>query len=135
MLWMGIVGALALQSAGVAPSRTPTDVELKSAYCLQVLEAQQSSTVAALAQPGGEVWLRAAFQAAYAGTAGNLARLHAYLDPRVASLDPLALSAALGRGQADASDMLAAVAAPSGHVPDGLTQRVQSCATINWLPF
>ncbi len=139
MLWLGMIGALALQASALPPGRTPTDVELKAGYCIKVLQSEQSGTEAALKTPSSDARITAALQAGYADTAERLARLRAYLVPRALTLEAVALTAALQRGEADAAAFTKGVevmTSPGGAgIEPELLRRVQSCVKIDWLPF
>jgi hypothetical protein len=146
---------LASVSGAQEPS-LPTDAELRSAYCISVLQweiANTSKMVAALAN--GKT---AEGQHAYADSQRSvekfqsaLARLQSYLLPRMPHLDPMPLALAQKRGEADLQQLMntsqclldckakkgdnSDVACSDSCTDKPLVQRMRACAEPSWLPF
>ncbi len=109
---------LASSSAAFGQQRAPTDLELHAAYCIPLMQKavqtfataretlkQQAGAAAPGANPESATALRAALAEAERSLAERQAaldRLQRYLTPRIASLDPAALQAAMHGGEGDA---------------------------------
>lgn len=160
----GIIGAIVLgalvatQTLSIAyAQRTPTDIELKAAYCLTMNQGM----VTALGQlPHDDSATGKYAVNATAEANDRLNRLKLYVVPRLSALEPLALAGAMKRGEVDyetykrtANDLLSKCSNGCGVNADGSWQektascansclardplwvRFQSCVDINWLPF
>jgi hypothetical protein len=133
-----LVGSPAWAQAG---TRGPTDAELKSAYCITILKGEVGSIrhfkdgIEADTSPTGLKNNQIA-QRLIDKMGDDLSRLQAYLLPKLQSIDPTALVTAEGRAQVDWS------AASKNYQTDEhpelkseAQRRVESCDTVNWLPF
>lgn len=151
-----IVFALAtavVNAYATTPVSAPTDLELRSAYCLKVREAQLQAVSSEL-----EADLRALpeVQEMLHRDKDDIHRLRSYLLPRLDYLDSAALLAAASRGEADfrQSAIQGAKCAESRTCPKQpsqlekwgaciescrqvhpVTARVDSCKDLSWLPF
>jgi hypothetical protein len=135
----------------------PTDVDLKSAYCLRI---KQTQGVFINELAGKEPRKSAAYDMVQKMTRDHNAdvhRLQSYLLPRMSSLEPTGLLAATNRADADMGDMatVAKTCAPNcrQHAEPVVNMekyracldscrneypaaaRVDSCKVVNWLPF
>ena len=116
----------------VPPSEpSPSSVELKSAYCIGILEIQRNELEIALKQAGTDARVTAAYRLAYAGTADRLSRLRSYLVPRSIMIDTTPLEAEVQRATSDATAFASEVAdktMPGTGEPDSeLIRRVKIC--------
>jgi hypothetical protein len=134
-------GALLLSAlsalTGNAMARAPSDDELHSMYCVEVLRAEitlqhhlisASSEAAGAAQPElREQWIdtSAELLQRLAGLEGALYRLQVYMLPRIAAIDSLALAAAIRQANADVQESWS---------NDALLSRVSACENSTWLP-
>lgn len=137
--------------------RLPTDVELKAGYCVTVTNAAIALGEQAVANTTDQD-LRRSMDRTFKDARDRQARLRAYLEPRMASMeiDLAPLLAAMKRGEIDAAtlqremwntlDRCTPTCPPMASQQgaecvtacwfrDPLTQRVQSCAKLDWLPF
>lgn len=130
-------------SSAIAQPYVPSDLDLRATYCVPVVEARIRLAV--------EIGTPA--QAARATASIDLDRLRAYVRPKVVlSMDGptgslAALATATERGRADAASMGATVArciaqCSEAHTcvsqcveADPAAKRMQSCRSLDWLPF
>lgn len=154
-----LVAALALL-ASYAHGQTlvlPTDVDLKTTYCLKIKQAQ-SQYINALAR--NEPTSSGAYEMLQKTARDHNAdvdRLRSYLLPRVSALDTTPLEAASNRAEADIRELSAMsnVCTPRcqqhivNHIPTSqwticldncrkdypAAVRVDACKVVNWLPF
>ena len=145
-LWMRwpLVGGAVLLSAlaafaanATAQPRPPSDDELRSIYCVEVLRAEinvqhhmisASSEAAGLAQPESrEQWIdtSSALLQRLAKLEGALYRLQVYMLPRIPIIDSLALASAIRQANADVEESWR---------NDALLTRVTACENPTWLP-
>jgi gamma-glutamyl:cysteine ligase YbdK (ATP-grasp superfamily) len=143
--------------AGAQTRLMPSDVDLKSAYCLKVKQLQQdfinSTAAAATSESEGHQMLRKMAR----DHNSDVNRLQSYLLPKISSLDVTALIAATNRAEADMKEVAETsnVCSPkcSQFIENGtLTNkwracmdscdaeypakgRVYACRSVNWLPF
>jgi hypothetical protein len=154
----------ALSAAAVAQEVVPTDIELRSAYCVSVVKAEIAFLqreigrvdAAAKNSPTPEMQQYAAKMSAEGHEAmpklaAALNRLQLYLLPSMTTRDPVALMAAMKRGEADFQEVGAMTercsakcnALPHDKWPscyasctdNDLLERVRACKTPTWLPF
>lgn len=159
MCWNTIAAAclgLAALSGG-AQEALPTDADLKSAYCMGVLEQR----IVKLSESDGlDPQLRAAMAVHKATAQNDLHRLRSYVLPRAPRLDSVGLVTARDRGTTDflaaqrvvQSCMKTCLAEIQGRTPQeriaGLVscskpceaaepaiERTKTCDKITWLPF
>jgi len=151
---LAVAASVLALGAAHAQVRIPTDIELKAAYCVKVVQGQIAlyQSLPQISQEGEKIKadsIRAAED--------RLNRLKLYVMPRMSVLDPTAMLAAMKRGETDfATKTDDAVdetcdktcqfkAKPGGEsarcfsdclaLHDPRVARLQSCANINWLPF
>ena len=155
----------AMAAAGGQQFVMPSDNELRTAYCVPVINAtidMDNQVIAALeanssSTPEGQQRTHNALDLAresLAKTQQIRSRLQLYLAPKVETLDPAALHAAMSRGEADMAQLKASsercaakcstVTAPSADQmsactasctdPD-LVARVRACRNPTWLPY
>jgi len=123
-------------TATAQPEVPPSDEELHSMYCVEVLRTEitlqqhlisASSEAAGMAQPELRAqWIdtSAELLKRLAKLEGALYRLQAYMLPRIPAVDPLALAAAIRRANADVEES-------SGN--DAQLTRVSACENPTWL--
>ena len=126
---------------------TPSDNDLRSAYCVAVLKGQipwvrdqvvakvdgapTDASTPELQQANAKV--RTEAHVRLERLLAAQARMAAYLRPRLNTLDSAALLLAMDRGEADWREFQTH---PKGAHPDaGLGNRIKACANPNWLPF
>ncbi|MDM0029645.1 hypothetical protein [Variovorax saccharolyticus] len=152
---MTIALSLALTPAS-AQRATPTDIELRTAYCIPVLQqAVQDSALLAQAYPDGQ-WKDWSAEAA-AGLNDKLKRLQAYLEPKIGTFDQPTLTVAAERGKLDVDVAAQAQLScfkqcesskPAQGLDDRYTKclsscqaanpvvaRTRACHRLDWLPF
>jgi len=157
--------ALSDSSDLVAQQQAPSDDELRSMYCVEVIRAEiglqrhllsssdaavSNATTPALRQQ----WIDTSSELLQGLTRLEVVRyrLQAYMLPRIAALDSLALAAAVRQGDADFQESRAGAdqCAAECNAPQALNQppplcdsacsnraqlsRVSACETPNWLP-
>jgi hypothetical protein len=154
----------ALSTAAAAQDAVPTDIELRSAYCLSVIKADIDLEHKMIAQtdalvksaPTPELQQRllkssAPLHEALTKLEAVLNRLQLYLMPRMGARDPIALTAAMKRGGADFQEgqaMAERCSAKCANLPgdepaacvnscvdNDLVARLKACTTPTWLPF
>lgn len=149
----------------VGQAATPSDIDLRSAYCLPIvknaaIKSREMASQMSVAVPANE--LDARVTASVAKTArerqDELARLQAYLIPKL-TLDSTALVLAMDRGQTDLGQIDGVATACAKQCPGSepptdraeldrrlscintcfesypASQRVRTCFPVNWLPF
>ncbi len=146
---VGIVVLLAATAAS-AQEAQPTDNELRTAYCIPIVNQTITVLQQALAKANASEMqiVREGLEQQQA----NLDRMQLYLLPKMAKLDPLPLAGAASRAQADMLAMQAVVHQCTGKctsVPakeaesctqactdnPALLARVRQCNDPSWLPF
>jgi hypothetical protein len=127
----------ALPGNATAQPRAPSDDELHSMYCVEVLRAEitlqhhlisASSEAAGVAQPElRKQWIdtSAELLQRLASLEGTLYRLQVYMLPRIPTIDSLALASAIRQGNADVQELWS---------NDALLGRVSACENPAWLP-
>ena len=157
-----VVASVALAPMAIAHDQVPSDAELRSAYCITVLQRELADMKQIAAQV--ENTLRDPRSTAEGRDAAKslapakkdmgdveaaLSRLQAYLVPRMTQRDPIALMAASKRGEADyqalmggacTSDCMAAApdrqnACVVACANSELVVRLRACRNPTWLPF
>lgn len=120
-----------------AQPRPPSDAELHSIYCVEVLRAEinlqhhmisASSEAAGMAQPESRAqWLETSSELLQrlAKLQGALYRLQLYMLPRIPAIDSLALASAIRQANADVEESWS---------KDALLTRVTACEHLTWLP-
>jgi hypothetical protein len=160
---------LATSASAQREFHTPSDNELHSSYCQAVLKAQIDWIQPELAKADAyadtehkpplspelqhfKAKQRAEMHAMLAKLQSAQDRINAYLMPRLTSLEPTAMLAALRRAEADWREFQAitdrcgkkcnAIAAAdqigacwTSCTDDALIARINACAEPNWLPF
>jgi hypothetical protein len=156
-LYILSVFALAIApSLSTAQRQLPSDTELRTSYCIPILQAAVTEYQAtAEAFPDG-IW-KDGFAQSAATAADNLKRLQSYIVPKLQHLDTLSLQAALDRGRTDAKASTEAQLScfkqcesskPTSGYDDRygrclsscqtaapVIARTRACQTVNWLPF
>jgi hypothetical protein len=154
----------ALTEAAAAQQAVPTDTELRSAYCASVIRgdidlqqkmiAQIDAAVKSAPTPELQQQAIKASTELHEGLTKIETvrdRLKLYLLPRIGSLDPIAITAAMHRGEADVQEVMAMVNRCSAKcdplpgdqratcnascVDNDLIARVKACTNPTWLPF
>jgi hypothetical protein len=152
-----VTSSLTLEAANA--QRTPTDIELKAAYCIKVAKGTIASFRPLLVTDGQARKIR---DDAINEASDRQKRLQIYLEPRLSQLEPVAILGASKRGELDGANYfnrmanLAEKCAASCPVDkpnvattkdhpsecmEGCLQadewfsRLQSCVRLNWLPF
>ena len=132
---LAVLPALAANAA--AQPRPPSDEELRSIYCVEVLRAEinvqhhmisASSEAAGMAQPESrEQWIDTSSELLrrLAKLEGALYRLQVYLLPRIPVIDSLALASAIRQANADVGESWR---------NEALLNRVTGCENPAWLP-
>lgn len=148
---------LLLTAVSVAAQILPTDVDLRTAYCLRVKQRQTllMNEILGSYVPGSPAY--EVSQKVMREHASEIHRLQSYLVPRVSSLDATGLIAATNRGDADMNEL----ASNPPACPDNCGQyvengrptdkwsacmdaclanvpahaRVTACKKVDWLPF
>jgi len=157
--WLWLALFLACVGPASAQLAVPTDNELRTAYCIPVVKAQIEIENQAIAMAEGQrqsptpeaqnlVKEIPAMREDLAKRQTALDRLQLYLLPKMQALDPIALTAAMHRGDADVLELKASAqrcAAKCTSAPDwnacisqcnpDLSARVKACANPTWLPF
>lgn len=122
----------------MAQVRAPSDDELHSIYCVEVLRTQitlQHHMIAASSEAAGEAqpelrqqWLdtSAELLQRLATLEGALYRLQVYMLPRIPGIDALALASAIRQANADAEEASA---------NDALLGRMRACENPAWIPL
>ena len=154
----------AFSTAAAAQETVPSDAELRSAYCMSVIKADIGLAQQFIAQQ--DAGSRSATTPEQRQQATNtvavlrewltklnavLTRLQLYLVPRMGALDPIALTAAMKRGEADVQEVIAATdrcsakclplpgdqpaACNASCIGKDLMTRVSACTAPTWLPF
>jgi hypothetical protein len=153
------IASLMLAATAASPQsmQLPTDVDLKSAYCLRVKQ-NQAGYINGIANneprdsPAFEMVQKMARD-----HAADVNRLQSYLVPRITSLDPTGLIAATNRADADFKENVASGEACTPKCRQYTTPvldsgkwsacfegcaaeypahvRVNGCKVVNWLPF
>lgn len=127
----------ALTGNATAQPRAPSDDELHSMYCVEVLRPEitlqhhliSSSEAAAVAQPGlREQWIdtSAELLRQLARLEGALHRLQVYMLPRIRTIDSLALASAIRQANADIHESSSS---------DAPLSRVRACENPTWVPL
>jgi hypothetical protein len=106
-LGLGLLLLLLLASGAQAQRDPPSDLELRTAYCISVLGGRSTDARTRSSLPGPRSQ-QEALRDEHAGYERDLRRLRAYLLPRTKYLDAAALLAATDRGQADVAAFLQA---------------------------
>ncbi len=146
--WAIAAASCVIASQAVAQYVMPSDLELRSAYCLPIL-----TSMLAMAQASPTEANKVAVRQ------DELRRLQAYLLPKLSTLDATSIALAMARGgtdmrrfpeavtacgqqcgeskpytdRADLDQRVACVVNCSN--ADPAVKRVQSCFPVNWLPF
>lgn len=151
-----LVVLLLMPALGATQAFAPSDVDLKSAYCVRVLRLEVETTRSILAA-ATDANVKALGEGAIAEVQNNLNRVMSYLVPKT-YLDSTGLLAATNRGQVDYAaairhGSICAQRCPfpqSGNKVAGdawtacqttcaaeepAIGRVSSCSKIDWLPF
>jgi hypothetical protein len=126
---------------------TPSDNDLRSAYCVAVLKGQipwvrdqaeakvdgapTDASPPELRQANAKV--RTEAHVRLERLLAAQARMAAYLSPRLNTLDSAALLLAMDRGEADWQQFQ--THAKGAHPDAALGHRINACANPNWLPF
>lgn len=146
---------LLLACSAQAQREPPSGIEIRSAYCISVLNgrARDAQMHASLPAPRS---LQESFREVQAGYEQDVRRLRSYLVPRMQHLDGEALLAAADRGQSDVNSFLRTQLACNTRcdakpapVPDASAKnnaclsacsaedpaadRVKACSPVNWL--
>ena len=154
-----LVSAAVFSPGSSNAQRLPTNVELKAAYCVKVTQVMIAVTEAIVPQ---NLQIEASKTANLKLQQERLNKLKHYIEPLLSSLDPVALVAAMKRGETDAADYLqkaeaitdkcatscGVFSAAAGEARDKANQcyadctnsdqlygRVISCNKLDWLPF
>ena len=165
LLTVSLVAMMALGATYLVletPKPKPSDNDLRTAYCIPLVKeriAQVQQTLSHLAPetaqtPELKQSLTTAaerLRVSLARDQANLSRLQAYLQPKITTLDPVAIAGATHRAKEDWRTIVAAVdrcedkcgpmsgkehALCFSSCPDAaLNARVKSCSDPNWLPF
>ena len=139
--------------------RLPTDVELKAAYCVKVVQNAVEVGKRASAETATSPSAKAFTDQLLKDSQDRLARLQSYLEPRMSSLEPVSMTAAMKRGESDAANYeqeywkiadqcdCPSLVGPSGELSplaakcldecvsqNPLVERIQACRNLNWLP-
>lgn len=143
-------------TAALAQRAMPTDNELRTAYCIPVLQyAVQENDMLTQAYPEGQ-WKDMSAQAT-AGLNDKLKRLQGYLVPKISHLDLASLTVATERGKLDVNAAAQAQLSCfkqcesskpakgfderygnclSGcHGANPVIARTRACQAVDWLPF
>jgi hypothetical protein len=137
----------AVTSLAAAQQATPSDNDLRSAYCVAVLKGQipwvRDQVVAKVDSAPTDASTPELQQANAKGrTEAHVrlerllaaqARMAAYLSPRLNTLDSAALLLAMDRGEADWREFQ--THAKGTHPDAALGNRIKACANPSWLPF
>lgn len=148
--------ALLAASAHAQQYQPPSDVDLKSAYCMGVLQSGIAMAQQAIQTepPGSDEKFRAIMQGHVSKLQTNLNRVQSYLIPKFPYVDSTGLLAASNRGKIDKQttqrhwamcidrcnsksstqqQWMSCEAACDQEEP--ATSRVKTCDQIDWLPF
>jgi hypothetical protein len=133
----------------------PSDVDLRTAYCFEVVSSNLKKFEAMAEQTGTKAELRAGL----ADMSSDVQRMRAYLLPKISSLDMTGIMAAKQRGEVDFAQGEADAKACSAKCGGGTAPadaaaadrvfsclstcsaqsaaitRVSACRPVNWLPF
>jgi serine/threonine protein kinase len=163
LLTVSLVAVMALGATYLIREKPkPSDNDLRTAYCIPLVKqriAQVQQTLSHLAPETAQTpELKQSLTAAAEQLRGtlardqaNLSRLQAYLQPKMTTLDPVAIAGATHRAKEDWRTIVVALdrcedkcgpmrgkehALCFSSCPDAaLNARVKSCADPNWLPF
>jgi hypothetical protein len=152
-----VLFALIVTGLGAGPAfaqaRLPTDGELRAVYCIGIVQ-RELQLVGPLfdlvrGSPPSEAKDKALQQ--QSDTEQNLARMRAYILPKITYLDPVALTLAKRRADTDMDFVAAEGANLATRCPEksgsGLTEcarkgsqselasRIRGCNDTSWLPF
>jgi hypothetical protein len=129
----------------------PSEIDLRAAYCLSVVQHQVSTAKASIAD--GDPDLKEVLAAILTELTENLRRLRLYLLPRLSHLDTLGLFAAMKRGKEDVvksdtyhhacddkcdslRDTRSRVSCSQKcHDANPFTPHLRTCGDLSWLPF
>jgi hypothetical protein len=140
-----LLAACALWSAPILTHaqtslREASDVELHAAYCEPLLGAMADNLEAVL-----QVGLNAPnpISKVEADQAEKMVRrtkelrehVSAYILPRFKFIEPEEIISAENRGRADASTAIAGSLSDVGTLDAALSQRIEGCSNLAWLPF
>jgi hypothetical protein len=154
-----VVAALLTASSGTwAQGAMPSDIDLKTAYCLRVKQRQQewSRKLMSEQQPSSAGY--AYLQKSVRDTEADLDRLRTYLIPKIPMLDITGIVLATNRADKDVGEALSsateqclqtcAPAMQGGQMTpewntcitdcsakSPVSVRIHSCTDVNWLPF
>ena len=156
---LGLIALMGALTAGPCTAQpfAPADADLSAAYCIGVVNRQMAlasdmrAKFAGSAHPG-DVSAMSKFDQNLRELQDRLNRLRAYVVPKIDYLDPVALSAASDRGEADLTAILAQTTAASNECQQpavdermqcvqtkveagGPWQRTQRCKRLDFLPF
>lgn len=149
--------ALLVGSVAHAQRQPPSDIDLKSTYCIAVLNGRISSEEVVASLPGSD-WITEGARAAQQRYRSEVQRLRAYVLPKTQYLDADALIVAAERGRADwlaymrtESACLTRCEMKPPVTKDSIEKlgsclsacraeepafaRAASCSPVNWLPF
>ena len=130
-------GLAALPGKAMAQVRQPSDEELRSAYCVEVLRAEitlqhhmisSASEAAGLAEPESRAqWLATSDELLQrlAKLEGALNRLQIYMLPRIPTIDALALASTIRQANDDLQQQ--------SWSSDELSGRARACEDPTWL--
>ena len=139
---------LLIFASGVEALELPSEIDLRAAYCLPIVEDLVNGFQSGINEAKDAV--DKAEQADMLSTAAaNLHRLQLYLVPRMEHLDLMELTIAQKRGKADLSEithcwdqcellMFKPAESSSCHNKcnnSPLLARIQACSKLSWLPF
>ena len=140
-------GVAVSYDAAARQARPATDNELRSAYCLVMLQGRLEA-IEQLSQIFTDVPAAAESLAGDArSTQHDIARLRAYLLPRVADIDALSLLGAARVAEAERAQNARDAQALSQNVQTlddlnaaleaapGPSRQTQQCQSLDWLPF
>ena len=143
---------LLILASNVAAGELPSEVDLRAAYCLLVLQ-DVIGQFQSLEKDIEDAADKAANAAMLSSSRANLRRLQLYLVPRMEHLDLIGLAVAKKRGQEDVVkvsqlfDTCQAQCSPPRTKPsewrscldkchdNPLLTRIQGCSKLSWLPF
>ncbi len=129
---------LAFTGDATAQSRAPSDDEMRSMYCVEVLRTEitlQQHMISASSEAAGaaaepqlrEQWIDTSAELLrhLATLESSLHRLQIYMLPRIPAIDSLALASAIRQANAEVQES-------SGN--DALLGRVKGCENPTWIP-
>jgi len=140
MVWGAVLLSVpcAFTCNATAQPRAPSDDELRSMYCAEVLRTEitlqhhmisASSEAAGAGQPelrGQWIDTSAELLQGLAKLEGALYRLQLYMLPRIRTIDSLALASAIRQANADVQE---------SRSNDALLSRMRACESPTWLPL